>query len=131
VRIGTTRPACVFLVRGNHFTLTFHKNIPAPITLEEYDRLDLSHEYSSWTYFVDLIRIYDIHVAPFLHDCSQAARHNLNYASQRIYSWRFRINDRKKYRVGEDGMFDMILYHAVSSLIRSGASSATHSLSCS
>ncbi|KAI1040528.1 hypothetical protein LB505_005709 [Fusarium chuoi] len=88
-------------------------NIPAPITLEEYDHLGLSHEYSSWASFVDLIRIYDIHVAPFLHDCSQAAQHNLKYASQRIDSWRFRINERKKYRVGEDGMFDMILYHAL------------------
>ncbi|KAF5615177.1 hypothetical protein F25303_13845 [Fusarium sp. NRRL 25303] len=84
-----------------------------PITLEEYDRLGLSREYSSWAYFVDLIRIYDTHVAPFLHDCSQAARHNLKYASQRIDSWRFRINDWKKYHVGEDGMFDMILYHAL------------------
>ncbi|SCO79077.1 uncharacterized protein FRV6_03290 [Fusarium oxysporum] len=86
--------------------------IPVPVTLEEYDRLGPSREYSSWAYFVDLIRIYDSHVAPFLHDCSQAARHNLKYANQRIDSWRFRINDRKKYRVGEDGMFDMILYHA-------------------
>ncbi|PNP66761.1 hypothetical protein FNYG_13491 [Fusarium nygamai] len=88
-------------------------NIPASITLEEYDRLSLSREHSSWAYFVDLIRIYDIHVAPFLHDCNQAARHNLKYASQLIDSWRFKINDRKKNRVGEDGMFDMILYHAL------------------
>ncbi|KAF4440029.1 c6 transcription factor [Fusarium acutatum] len=88
-------------------------NIPAPITLEEYDRPGLSREYSSWAYFVDLIRIYDIHVAPFLHDCNQAARHNLKYASQLIDSWRFRIKDSKKYRVGEDGMFDVILYHAL------------------
>ncbi|KAF5629408.1 c6 transcription factor [Fusarium sp. NRRL 52700] len=88
-------------------------SIPAPMTLEEYDRLGLSREYSSWAYFVDLVRIYDIHVAPFLHDFGQAAWHNLKYASQRIYSWRFRINERKKYRVGEDGMFDMILYHAL------------------
>ncbi|KAF5720292.1 c6 transcription factor [Fusarium mundagurra] len=88
-------------------------NIPAPITLEEYDRLGLSPKYSSWAYFVDLIRIYNIHVAPFLHDCNQAARYNLKYASQLINSWRFKINDRKKYRVGENGMFDMILYHAL------------------
>ncbi|EXL89286.1 hypothetical protein FOPG_00035 [Fusarium oxysporum f. sp. conglutinans race 2 54008] len=87
--------------------------IPVPVTLEEYDRLGPSREYSPWAYFVDLIRIYDSHVAPFLHDCSQAARHNLKYANQRIDSWRFRINYRKKYRVGEDGMFDMILYHAL------------------
>ncbi|KAG5811122.1 hypothetical protein H9Q71_005054 [Fusarium xylarioides] len=88
-------------------------NIPAPMNLEEYDRLGLSGEYSSWAYFVDLIRIYHIHVAPFLHDCNQAARHNLKYASQLIDSWRFRIKDSKKYRIGEDGMFDMILYHAL------------------
>ncbi|KAF4953394.1 hypothetical protein FGADI_6031 [Fusarium gaditjirri] len=87
--------------------------IPVPVTLEEYDHVDHSSEYSSWAYFVDLIRIYDSHVAPVLHDCSQAARHNLKSANQRIYSWRFRINNRKKYRVGEDGMFDMILYHAL------------------
>ncbi|KAL9574351.1 hypothetical protein ACKAV7_001505 [Fusarium commune] len=87
--------------------------IPVPVTLEECDRLGPSREYSSWAYFVDLIRIYDSHVAPLLHDCSQAARHNLKYANQRIDSWRFRINDKKKYRVGEDGMFYMILYHAL------------------
>ncbi|KAF5988235.1 c6 transcription factor [Fusarium coicis] len=88
-------------------------NIPASITLEEYDRLNLSREHSSWAYFVDLIRIYDIHVAPLLHDCNQAARHNLKYASQLIDSWRFKISPTKKSRVGEDGMFDMILYHAL------------------
>ncbi|KAF5686525.1 hypothetical protein FDENT_5789 [Fusarium denticulatum] len=87
--------------------------IPASITLEEYDRLSVSREHSSWAYFVDLIRIYDIHVAPFLHDCNQAAPLNLKYASQLIDSWRFKISNRKKHRVGEDGMFDMILYHAL------------------
>ncbi|KAF5566107.1 c6 transcription factor [Fusarium napiforme] len=88
-------------------------NIPASITLEEYDRLSLSREHSSWAYFIDLIRIYDIHVAPFLQDCTQAARHSIKYANRLIDSWRFRISTRKKDRVGEDGMFDMILYHAL------------------
>jgi hypothetical protein len=101
------------------------------VTLEEYDRLKSFHEYSSWAYFVDIVRIYDRHVAPFLHDRSQATQHNLEFANQRIYRWRFRITKRKMCRVGEDGMFDMIIYHAVSSLTRSGASSAAYNLPCS
>ncbi|WZH40452.1 C6 transcription factor [Fusarium acuminatum] len=91
------------------------RNIPAPVSLHQYDRPDTHQGYSSWAYFIEIIRIRDRYMVPLLYGCGKADPNLLVNANQDINIWRFRISDWKLQRVDEDGMLDTILYHAVSS----------------
>ncbi|KAF5022322.1 hypothetical protein F66182_5609 [Fusarium sp. NRRL 66182] len=88
--------------------------IPIPVTLEEYDRMGHSREYSSWAYFIDLMRICDEYVLPpLLTVWGGASLDGIEeIANLRVESWRWRLPNRKKDLVYPDGMVDMILYHA-------------------
>ena len=85
------------------------------MTLEEYDRMGRSREYSSWAYFVDLLRTCGDHVVPLLSPWSQGNLDDLERADSNIESWRFQLRNWRRDHVDSDGMGDMILYHAVSS----------------
>ncbi|KAM0217870.1 hypothetical protein ACHAQI_001925 [Fusarium lateritium] len=89
------------------------RNIPAPVSLDQYDRSDIIRGYSSWAYFVDIIRIRDRYMIPFLHGWGEADPNLLKNANHHINTWRFRISDWKLHRLDKDGMVDTILYHAL------------------
>ncbi|SPJ74881.1 uncharacterized protein FTOL_04612 [Fusarium torulosum] len=89
------------------------RKIPAPVSLDHYDRSGTLQEYSSWAYFIGIIRIRDRYMVPFLHGWVKADHNLLGKANQHINTWRFRIIDWKLHRVDEDGMVDTILYHAL------------------
>ncbi|KAF5680807.1 c6 transcription factor [Fusarium heterosporum] len=87
-------------------------NIPVSVSLEEYNLSDPSRDFSSWAYFIDIIRIRDRSVAPSLQGLGKAELF-LNTANQQIDSWRLRLKNWKRDRVDDDGMVDTILYHAL------------------
>ncbi|CAJ0545415.1 Ff.00g088880.m01.CDS01 [Fusarium sp. VM40] len=89
------------------------RKIPAPVSLHQYDRSDTHQVYSSWAYFIDIIRIRDRYMIPLLHGCGKVDPNLLVNANQDINAWRFSIRDWKLQRVDEDGMLDTILYHAL------------------
>ncbi|KAJ4137459.1 hypothetical protein NW768_003046 [Fusarium equiseti] len=65
------------------------------------------HEHSSWAYLIGLMDIHDHYVAQFLKVDA------LEEMNQRITSWRLSLGDSRIDRVDDDGMVDMILYHAL------------------
>ncbi|KAF4964085.1 hypothetical protein FSARC_7961 [Fusarium sarcochroum] len=87
--------------------------IPTPVTLEEYDRMGRSREYSSWAYFVDLMRLCGEYVVPLLNFWSETDLDSLERADSKIESWRFQLRNWRRDHVDPDGMGDMILYHAL------------------
>nr|CEG04011.1 unnamed protein product [Fusarium clavum] len=64
-------------------------------------------EHSSWGYLIGLMDIHDRYVAQFLHVDA------LEETNQRITSWRLSLKDSRIDRADNDGLADMILYHAL------------------
>lgn len=87
--------------------------IPIPVTLEDYDMAGPSGQYSSWAYFVDLIRICGSCVVPLLNVGEVAFSEAMDNANLRVESWILQMPQWKKDIVDEDGTVDMILYHAL------------------
>ncbi|RBR23500.1 uncharacterized protein FIESC28_03682 [Fusarium coffeatum] len=70
------------------------------------------HQHSSWAYLVGLMEIHDHYVASLLKGF-ELNLDALEETNQRITSWRLSLKDSRIDRVDDDGMVDMIIYHAL------------------